>query len=101
MLATLNIDGPLATLTLNVPEQRNALSLELLAALHHRVDELAARSDVTAAMLTGAGKVFCSGMNLKQVLASPEAAGGLLKSLAEVTLKLQASGDYSRMARME
>jgi len=89
MLATLTIDGPLATLTLNRPEQRNALSIDLLEALHARVDELAARTDVTAAIVTGAGKAFCAGMDLKQVLGSPELAQALLGSLAELTYKLR------------
>ena len=43
-LATLAVDGRIATLTLNRPEARNALSIDLLHALHAQVDALATRS---------------------------------------------------------
>jgi len=89
-LAQLAIAGRIATLSLNRPEARNALSLELLAALHTRLDELAAHTDVTVLVLTGQGKSFCAGMDLKAVLDDPQAPGLLLHSLADVTLKLRA-----------
>ena len=89
-LAQLAIAGRIATLSLNRPEARNALSLDLLAALHARVDELATRSDVTVLVLTGQGKSFCAGMDLKAVLDDPHAPGLLLHSLADFTLKLRA-----------
>lgn len=88
-LATLTIAAPLATLTLNRPESRNALSIDLLAALHARVDELTARSDVHVLIVTGAGKSFCAGMDLKQVLDTPGAPLKLLTSLAELCVKLR------------
>ncbi|MCU0688833.1 MAG: enoyl-CoA hydratase/isomerase family protein [Phycisphaerales bacterium] len=97
-LATLAIDGPLATLTLNRPEARNALSVELLAALHDRVDELQARCTPCAeqtdsgphvCIVTGAGKALCAGMDLKAVLGNSDLARRLLLSLAELTYKLR------------
>lgn len=57
------LDG-VATLTLNRPERRNALNLPLLDALIARLSECAARRDVRALILTGAGKDFCSGGDL-------------------------------------
>jgi methylglutaconyl-CoA hydratase len=90
MLATLEYNGLIATLTLNRPEARNALSIDLLASLHHRVDELAGRRDVTVVVLTGAGKSFCAGMDLKAVLGNHDLALSLLSSLGELTLKLRA-----------
>jgi enoyl-CoA hydratase/carnithine racemase len=89
-LARLALDGRTATLSLNRPDARNALSIDLLAALHARVDELAARDDLTVVVLTGEGKAFCAGMDLKAVLASPELPLKLLSSLAEFTIKLRA-----------
>lgn len=88
-LATLEISGNTATLTLNRPEARNALSLDLLADLHARVDELARRPDVSVATLTGAGKSFCAGMDLKAVLGNHELALALLTSLGELTVKIR------------
>lgn len=88
-LATLDIAGNVATLSLKRPDARNALSLDLLAALHDRVDELAARSDVSVAVVTGTGKAFCAGMDLKAVLGNHELALKLLTSLADLTVKLR------------
>ncbi|MFG0256564.1 MAG: enoyl-CoA hydratase/isomerase family protein [Phycisphaerales bacterium JB043] len=88
-LAQLELDGTVARLTLNRPEARNALSIELLEALHGRADELARAHDATVCVLTGAGKSFCAGMDLKKVLEEPGAPERLLASLAELTLKLR------------
>lgn len=90
MLADLAIDGKTAVLTLNRPDARNALSLDLLTDLHRRVDEIAATPAVTVLTVTGAGKVFCSGMDLKAVLDNDELALRLLTSLADLTIKLRA-----------
>lgn len=89
-LALLSIEGPVATLSLNRPDARNALSTDLLAALHDRCAELEARRDVIALILTGAGRAFCAGMDLKAVLGNAELAAKLLGSLAELTLRLRA-----------
>jgi len=68
-------DRSLATITLNRPEKRNAISFELIDDLLHALDGVA-QSDAIVLILTGAGKAFCSGMdldNLKALLGrSPE-----------------------------
>ncbi len=68
-------DGRLATITLNRPDKRNAISFELIDDLLGVRDEVA-KSDALIVILTGAGKAFCSGMdldNLKALLGrSPE-----------------------------
>lgn len=100
MLATLTTEGRVATLTINRPEARNALSLELIADLHARVDELAAMYRFNAAgevageppvvcVITGAGKGFCAGMDLKQVLGVEGAAQTLLRQLGELCHKVR------------
>lgn len=88
-LATLDIHGPVATLSLNRPDARNALSIPLLADLRARVDELSGRSDVTVVVMTGAGKAFCAGMDLKAVLDNHELSLQLLSSLAELTIAIR------------
>lgn len=92
-LATLTLAGPIATLWLNRPEARNALSIDLLTALRSCVDELCARSDVTVVVLTGAGKSFCAGMDLKAVTSDEGLRAGLplklLLSLADLTVALR------------
>ena len=68
-------DGAIATITLNRPDKRNAISFELIDELLRALDEVA-KSDAIVLILTGAGKAFCSGIdldNLKALLGrSPE-----------------------------
>lgn len=66
--------GGVAYLTLNRPAQYNALSEEMLAALHGALERLAADSAVHAVVLGGAGKAFCAGHDLKQMKANPRLA---------------------------
>jgi enoyl-CoA hydratase/carnithine racemase len=89
-LATLTLTDRIATLTLQREDARNALSLDLLRDLHARVDELAKRTDVTVCVLTGAGRAFCAGMDLKAVLDDERAASTLLHTLADLCLKIRA-----------
>ena len=62
-LVTVERDGAVATVTLNRPEKRNALSLELRAVLTGQLDALAADDDIRCVLLTGAGSAFCAGMD--------------------------------------
>jgi enoyl-CoA hydratase/carnithine racemase len=64
--------GAVATLTLNRPAARNALSLDLLLALRHELGTLAAEPSVRAVVLAGNGSVFCAGHDLKEMRAHPE-----------------------------
>jgi methylglutaconyl-CoA hydratase len=59
----LRFEGPIATITLNRPEKRNAISFELIDDLLRALREVA-KSDAIVLLLTGAGKAFCSGMDL-------------------------------------
>ncbi len=88
-LALLEVSDHVATLSLNRPEKRNALSLDLLEVLHAKADELASMEDVSSVVLTGAGPTFCAGMDLKAVLKEPGAPLRLLESIAELTIKLR------------
>jgi methylglutaconyl-CoA hydratase len=63
-------DSGVATITLNRPEKRNAISFDLIDDLIRGLDEVA-KSDAMVLIVTGAGKAFCSGMdldNLKSLL---------------------------------
>jgi enoyl-CoA hydratase len=55
-----------ATLTLNRPERRNALSVQLRDAISDALDELAEDQSTKAVVLTGAGTVFSAGFDLKE-----------------------------------
>src|SRR5258707_1056699 len=63
--------GGVAFLTLNRPAQYNALSEEMLAALHATLDALSVEASVRVVVLGGAGKAFCAGHDLKQMKANP------------------------------
>jgi len=59
--------GGIATLTLNRPDQYNALSSALLGALHSAVHDLARDASVRVVVIAGAGKAFCAGHDLKEI----------------------------------
>lgn len=59
--------GGIVTLTLNRPEQYNALSSSLIAALQAAVDELSGDPTVRVVIIAGAGKAFCAGHDLKEM----------------------------------
>lgn len=61
-----------ATLTLNRPEKRNALSRELLRELHQALDDLHQERRVRGVILTGAGQAFCAGMDLDEMRSAAE-----------------------------
>ena len=61
-------DGGVATITLNRPEKRNAISFELIADLLGALDEVG-KSNATVLLVTGAGKAFSSGMDLDNLKA--------------------------------
>ncbi|MEC8196231.1 MAG: enoyl-CoA hydratase-related protein, partial [Pseudomonadota bacterium] len=58
-----------AHLTMNAPERLNALSDEMLAALQTEFDALKDDSSIRAITLSGSGKAFCAGHDLKQMTA--------------------------------
>ncbi len=59
----LEIAEDLATITLNRPDKRNAISTPMMAELQTVLDEIE-KSHVRVVILTGAGKAFCAGMDL-------------------------------------
>ena len=63
----LDVDGPVATVTLNRPASRNAISGELLTRLGEAMAVIEADDEVRAAILTGADPAFCAGVDLKEL----------------------------------
>ena len=61
-------DGGVAALTLNRPEKRNAISFDLIDDLLRALEEVS-KSDAIVLILTGAGKAFCSGLDLDNLKA--------------------------------
>ena len=60
-----HIEDGVATLTMNRPERRNALSSEMLDGLALALREAETRAEVRCVVLTGAGQAFCSGGDVK------------------------------------
>jgi enoyl-CoA hydratase/carnithine racemase len=60
--------GPIALVTLNRPQRRNALSLELMTELIACLNEIGRDHSLRAVILAAAGKVFCSGHDLGEMV---------------------------------
>lgn len=71
------LDDGVLSLTLNRPEKRNALDSELIDCLHHEVERADLEDGVRVVLLRGAGRDFCAGADLKELLDSTS------RSLAE------------------
>ena len=61
------VDGNIATITLNRPGRRNALSLELMLSLIDALDRVARDSTIRAVILAASGSVFCAGHDLTEM----------------------------------
>lgn len=67
MLVTYETDGPIAVVTINRPEVRNAVNRETAEALASAFRDFDADQELAVAILTGAGGYFCAGADLKAV----------------------------------
>ena len=83
-------DESTALLTLNRPERRNALSMELMDALCDTLDMLAAEPKRRVVILRGAGPAFCSGLDLQES-ADPSIAERSAKCVARTFQTLSES----------
>ncbi|MBA7467171.1 MAG: hypothetical protein GH156_01370 [Dehalococcoidia bacterium] len=59
-------EGHIATITMNRPEMMNALNIQMLQEMVAAIDEIARNDDVRVVVLTGAGRVFCSGADISE-----------------------------------
>lgn len=57
--------GGVAVITINRPNDRNAVNIEVANGIASAIDEFEARQDLSVAVLTGAGGNFCAGLDLK------------------------------------
>ena len=65
-------EGAVATLTLNRPQQYNALSMSLIEALQRSVTQIADDPQVRVVVIAAAGRAFCAGHDLKEMQAHRE-----------------------------
>lgn len=82
--------GGVATLTLNRPQARNALSMALMGALQEQLDAIRADAGVRVVVLQGAGPAFCAGHDLKEMRADPsrEATEAVFRTCARLMVSL-------------
>jgi enoyl-CoA hydratase/carnithine racemase len=82
--------GGVSTLTLNRPAQFNALSMEMLDALQAALDAIADDPTVRAVIIAANGKAFCTGHDLKEMLANRnrEFVGALFAKCCKVMMSL-------------
>ncbi len=88
--------GNIARITLNRPDSANALNIDLARDLMQAALECDEDSDIRAAVMTGNGRMFCAGGDLKSFAAQ---GGQLPAHMKEVTTYLH--GAVSRFARMD
>ena len=62
-----SVEGGVATLTLNRPTARNALSRPLMADFQANLDEIAENEEIKVVVIAGMGQAFCAGHDLKEI----------------------------------
>lgn len=92
LLSTTDPDG-IATLTLNRPTARNALSIGLMTALVAELDRIAGDASVKVVIIAAAGPAFCAGHDLREVRSDPtraayEAVFALCSRLMQTIVRL-------------
>ena len=87
------IEDGVATLTFNRPERLNALSTSIMEGLLHGLPRLAGDPGVKVVVLTGAGRAFCAGGDVKSMAES----GGERRSAAEASTHLRSRMEVSRI----
>jgi 2-(1,2-epoxy-1,2-dihydrophenyl)acetyl-CoA isomerase len=63
-----SIEGGLATITLNRPDKLNSFNREMALLLQQKLDECASQPAIRCVLITGAGKGFCAGQDLAEVV---------------------------------
>ena len=86
------IEDGIATLTFNRPERLNALSTPIMQGLLDGLPRLAGDPGVKVVVLTGAGRAFCAGGDVKSM-----AEGSVQRSTAEATTRLRSRMEVSRI----
>lgn len=82
----LKIENNIAYITLNRPEVFNSFNREMALSLQSTLDACETNNEVRAIVLTGNGKAFCAGQDLKEVT-SPDLNPGLRKFLKNITIQ--------------
>jgi enoyl-CoA hydratase len=94
-MALVETDRPadhVTIVTMNRPERLNAMSIDLVIELSHVLDTVAADNECRVVVLTGAGRAFCSGLDLKDYGLIPNMDGLQVGRIAQRSMRY-----YSRL----
>jgi enoyl-CoA hydratase/carnithine racemase len=69
------VEGPIARVTFNRPEQRNALTISFFTELLHVLDRIEADDDIRVVIIAGNGPAFCAGRDFKESTKATPAEG--------------------------
>jgi (E)-benzylidenesuccinyl-CoA hydratase len=89
-----DLQDKVAVITLNRPEVRNAMNRELSQALIEALQRVREEADIRAAVITGAGRTFSAGADLKERTQSGRAADASVASVIEANR----TASFARMA---
>ena len=78
------VDGNVGVITLNRPDKFNCISKSLVAGLNTAINTLQTNPEVRVLLLHGAGKVFCTGADLKEILETRESQSELHAMLTDL-----------------
>lgn len=87
----LSRDEGLLTLTMNRPESRNALNLAMLEQMLDALRGAERDSEIRAIVLTGSGKAFCSGGDVKAMAAGSERAATFDRRVRDLRMRMEVS----------
>lgn len=94
-------DGPVATVTLNLPEKRNALTMELRLALLQALERLSEDGGCRAIVLTGAGGAFCAGGDISAMRGGDPLAARRRLGIVHAIVRLLVAGPKPVVAAVE
>ncbi len=79
-----SVDAPVATITMNRPDNLNAFTTRMLAEIRHALAEAERDERVVGIVLTGAGRGFCAGMDMNALNDMSSGGGRAANDLAEL-----------------
>jgi enoyl-CoA hydratase len=101
-VSTVIVDQPkpgIKLITLNRPDSLNAMNHELVSAVHEALDDVDADNACRAVVLTGAGRAFCAGLDLKGAGPAP-GTDGLGRAQAGMLSQQHIASLYTHMRRV-
>jgi len=88
--------GPVAWLTLNRPDAMNAINMAMIESFDRALLEIHSNAEVKVVVVTGAGRAFCAGVDLKEFLHSKEVAPGEPDLIDRLTRVLDSLRGFSK-----